>query len=426
MTLAMLVAGEPSFTDDRLILPRASTPWEMAIDQTAQTFSPLPVPNAAIWNPDTCPEHMLSWLAVNLSVDLWRADWPVWKKRQVCREAIELARVKGTRAALERYLRQVDAQVVSVITPPVKMFAGKSYTKAELDRFYSVMPQLRVYPYRNRNRNVFGKMFAGRGVGPGRFALVSVARTGRKTFLFDPLVESLVEIRALQFEERSETQNAIEITRAIAPGKPGNSFFAGSHAGRCAGLIGKRSTVHTVEVETSYIHKEGTRRLSTIEPGLEPVLVRHERGTDKWQGRGGKAFAGRSAGKFACPSDAWLHSYTLVRLHDPSRTPALRHGARAFAGDRVGIRAHTAHVRIKVEIPHRKRTMFAGRHASRAYARPIDTRIRDAALEAVHVSKAAHEKILVSFQNWREPTFGDALTLDGKRRLGGLIPRKAS
>lgn len=408
------------------LLPSASSPWEMAVEEAGATFSPLPVPNASLWNADTCPEHMLSWLAVNLSVDLWRADWPVWKKRLVCREAIRLARIKGTRAALERYLAQVDAEVVSVVTPPVKMFAGKSYTKDELDRFYAVMPQLRIYPYRNRNRNVFGKMFAGRGVGPGRFALVSVARTGRRTFLFDPLDNSSTELVTLQFEERSETQNAIEITRVVTPGRPGNSLFAGFHAGRHAGRIAKRSIVHTVEVETSYIHREGTRRLSTIEPSFEPIQVRQERGTDRWQGRGGKFFAGRSAGKFACPSDAWLHVFTLVRLHDPSRSPALRHGARAFAGDRVGIRAHTAHVRIRIDIPHRPRTMFAGRHAGRVYARPIDTSIRDAALQAVHVSKSAHEKILVSFQNWREPTFGDALPLDSNRRLGGLIPRKAS
>jgi len=422
----LLFANTVPFTNNDSLVPASSTPWEFAVEQAGQTFSALSVPNAALWNADTCPEHMLSWLAVSLSVDLWRPDWPVWKKRLVCREAVQLARIKGTRAALERYLTQADAELVSVITPPVKMFAGKSYTKVELDRFYSVMPQLRIYPHRLRNRNVFGKMFAGRGVGPGRFALVSVARTGRRTFLFDPLDGTSIELVTLQFDTRSEFQSAVEITRVVTPGKPGNALFAGFHAGIHAGVVAKRSVVHTVEVVTSYLHQEGTRRLSTIEPSFEPILVRQERGTDRWQGRGGKFFAGRTAGRFACPSDAWLHVYSLVRLHDPARSPALRHGARAFAGDRVGIRPHTAHVRVRISIPHRERTMFAGRHAGRVFARPVDTRIRDAALEAVQVSKSAHEKILVSFQNWREPTFGDALPLDGNRRFGDLIPRKAS
>lgn len=410
----------------RSLLPQPSTAWELAVEGAGSTFSPLPVPNASLWNPDTCPEHMLGWLAYNLSVDLWDPSWPVWKKRKAVREAVELARIKGTRAALERYLAQVDAELVSVITPPVKMFAGKSYTKEELDQFYSVMPQLRVYPHRKRNRNVFGKMFAGRGCGPGRFALFSIARTGRRTFMFDPLDETLTELVTLQLEERSTEQNVIERTRVVIPGRPGNTLFAGFHAGRFAGRIEKRSIVYTFEVVTSYIHREGTRRLSTIEPAFEALSVRQERGTDRWQGRGGKLFAGRTAGRFACPSDAWLHVYTLVRLHDPSRTPALRHGARWFAGDRNGIRPHTAYIRVKIEIPYRNHTLFAGRFASRAYARPIDTRVRDAALQAVHVSMSAHEKILVSFQNWREPTFGDALPLDGTRRFGDLIPRKAT
>lgn len=406
------------------LLPDQSYAWEKAVERAGASFSPLPVPNGDLWNPDRCPEHMLAWLAVNLSVDLWRAEWPAWKKRQVCREALINARLKGTRAALERYLGQVEAEVVSVTTPPVKMFAGKSYTKDELDRFYSVMPQLRIYPHRNRNRNVFGKFFAGNGCGPGRFALPSVARTGRRSYLFDPLDNSLTELGSAQMETRSITEQAIQRTRVVTPGIPGNALFAGFFAGAFAGEVHRRSVVHTVEIDINYLHTESKLRLSTIEPSFEPVSVRHVRGTEAWRGRGGKFYAGRSAGFFAAPSDAWLHVFSMVRLHDPSRSPALRHGARWFAGDRLGIHAHTAEIRVKIDIQYRKHTFFAGAFANRVFARPVDTRVRDAALEAVHVSKAAHEKILVSFQNHKEPTFGDAIKLDGTLTFGSLIPRR--
>jgi hypothetical protein len=411
------------------LLPQASTQWELAAEEAAATFSPLPVPNGSLWNPDTCPEHMLGWLAFNLSVDLWNPGWPVWRKRQVIRDAIQNARLKGTRAGLERYLAQVDARLVSLVTPPLKMFAGKSYTKANLDRFYAVMPQLRIYAHRNRNRHVFGKMFAGRGVGPGRFALISIARTGRQTYLFDPLDNSLTKLVTQQIENFSETRSKTEVTRVVTPGKPGNRFFAGGRhgfAGQFLGKIEKPSIVRTVSLDTDYVHTDSSLRLSTVDPSFEPLSVRYENGHETWRGAPGKFFAGRSCGhrKFAVPSAAWLHEFQMVRLHDPDRTPALRHGSRCFAGNRIGIAAHTAHIRVQVNIPHRKHTFFAGRSASRVFARPVDHRVINATLEAVHVAKAAHEKILVSFQLRREPTFGDALPLDGSRRLGQLIPRR--
>lgn len=407
------------------VLPGAMSRYAKAIDEAAGRFDPLPVPVGELWNPETCPEHMLPWLAVSLSVDLWRPEWPVWRKRKACRDALQNARLKGTLAGMERYLAQVDAEVVSVTTPPVKAFAGKSYTKEELDRFYGVMPQLRIYPNRNRNRDVFGRVFAGTGCGPGRFAFPSVATTGRRAFIFDPLDDSLTALTAIQLEERNETRGAVERTRVVKAGEPGDAMFAGGFANRAAGVVAKRSTVYTVDVNSDYIHSESRLRVSTIAPSFQPLDIRYERGSDIWRGRPGKAYAGLGAGRFASPSDAWLHGFAYVRLYDPARTPALRHGSRHFAGDRIGIPAHTAHVRIKINIPHRRGTAFAGHFAGRAFARPVDTSVRDAALEAVHVAKSAEQKILVTFQNWRVPTFGDAVRLGDGRRFSDLIPRSA-
>jgi hypothetical protein len=409
------------------LLPAASTAWERAVEEAGATFENLPVPIADLWNPEKCPEHMLPWLAATLSVDLWRAEWPVWKKRQVVREAIQLARIKGTRAALERYLRQVDAELVHIITPPVKMFLGKSMTKEELDRFYAVMPQLRLYPHRNRNKHVFGKMFLARGLGPGRFLLPSVAYTGRRAYLFDPLTGEEKLLTTIQLEEKAETRAAIESTRIVEPGDPGNAFFLGGSKGflgRHLGVVNKRSVVYAVETSNDYLHSDSELRLSTISPSNTPLDTRFERGTETWQGPGGKFYLGRGLGKYLVPSEAWRHAFAVVRLHDAVRTPMFHRGARWFLGNRLGVAPHTAHIRVRINQQHRKNTFFLGRHLDRVHLRPIDTRRRDAALEAIHVSKAAHEKILVSFQLYRERRFADQIRLGTRKPFSTLIPRE--
>lgn len=409
------------------LLPASSTAWERAVEEAGATFEMLPVPVGDIWNPETCPEHMLPWLAASLSIDLWRAEWPAWKKRQVIRESIQLARIKGTRAALERYLRQVDAELVHIITPPVKMFLGQSMTKEELDRFYAVMPQLRLYPYRNRNRHVFGKMFMGRGLGPGRFLLPSVAYTGRRAYLFDPLTGEERLLTTIQLEQKTETRAAIESTRVVESGDPGNAFFlSGSKGflGRHLGVVNKRSVVYTIETSSDYLHSESELRLSTVSPSLTPLDTRFERGTDTWQGPGGKFYLGRSLGKYLVPSEAWRHAFAVVRLHDPVRTPMFHRGARWFLGGRLGVAPHTAHIRVRIKQQHRKHTFFLGQQLDHVYLRPIDTRRREDALEAVHVAKAAHEKILVSFQLFRQRTFGDRVLMGSGSRFSTLIPRE--
>ena len=62
----------------------------------------LPVPNRHLWNPDQCPEEMLGYLAWGLGVDVWDADWSEERRRENCRQAVALARMKGTPEAVFR------------------------------------------------------------------------------------------------------------------------------------------------------------------------------------------------------------------------------------------------------------------------------------------------------------------------------------
>jgi len=67
----------------------------------------FPIASAArdLWNPQTCPAHLLPWLAWALSVDDWDPEWPEATRRRVIAESVEIHRHKGTVASVRRILR---------------------------------------------------------------------------------------------------------------------------------------------------------------------------------------------------------------------------------------------------------------------------------------------------------------------------------
>lgn len=78
------------------LLPPGHTPAEHAIEASVERAGALPVPLRALWTPETCPERLLPWLAWALALDGWKDYWPLSVKRQRLREAIRIARHKGT------------------------------------------------------------------------------------------------------------------------------------------------------------------------------------------------------------------------------------------------------------------------------------------------------------------------------------------
>lgn len=72
----------------------------------------LPVPLRALWNPDTCPAHLLPWLAWALSIDAWKDYWPEHIKRARVRTAIAIQRSKGTSKSVRQVVEAFGGQVV--------------------------------------------------------------------------------------------------------------------------------------------------------------------------------------------------------------------------------------------------------------------------------------------------------------------------
>lgn len=71
----------------------------------------LPVPLRTLWNPRTCPAHMLPFLAWAFSVDHWSPDWPEHVKRDVIAASFAVHRIKGTRLAVDRALEAMGVDV---------------------------------------------------------------------------------------------------------------------------------------------------------------------------------------------------------------------------------------------------------------------------------------------------------------------------
>lgn len=78
------------------LLPPNASELERQLEQATARQGNLPVPLRELWNPDTCPEHLLPWLAWSLSLDSWQPYWPVAVKRERIKRAIEIQRRKGT------------------------------------------------------------------------------------------------------------------------------------------------------------------------------------------------------------------------------------------------------------------------------------------------------------------------------------------
>ena len=97
------------------ILPPNATQAELACERGIAATRPDLTPVAALMNPDTCPKHLLPWLAWSLSVDFWDGGWSEDTKRASIREAVGIHRVKGTLQSVRRALKAAgygDATVV--------------------------------------------------------------------------------------------------------------------------------------------------------------------------------------------------------------------------------------------------------------------------------------------------------------------------
>lgn len=90
------------------ILKPNATEHDRALEQAIRKGRPDLTPIATLMNPDTCPAHLLGWLAWSLSVDVWEPAWSETTKRSVLSASLEVHRKKGTVGSVRRALEGIS------------------------------------------------------------------------------------------------------------------------------------------------------------------------------------------------------------------------------------------------------------------------------------------------------------------------------
>jgi phage tail P2-like protein len=128
------------------ILPPSSTKWEIAEDLVSAERRPL---DASIirklWSPWECPEEFLPYLAWGLGLEIWKDEWPLWKKREIIAKIWQLKRLKTTPEGIRQYTNLVDSEPVEFKRPKHKMWWVPSMTDAERHALMAKMPEIRLY-----------------------------------------------------------------------------------------------------------------------------------------------------------------------------------------------------------------------------------------------------------------------------------------
>lgn len=92
------------------LLPPNSTTQERAIEGASARMADVPVHLRKLWNPDTCPENLLAWLAWAFSVE-FGTGWSEVQKRNAIKRSIVVRRHMGTIGAIRETLNGLFSDV---------------------------------------------------------------------------------------------------------------------------------------------------------------------------------------------------------------------------------------------------------------------------------------------------------------------------
>lgn len=419
------------------LLPRNRTRFEEAFEQASVRGTALPVPIRDVKKPLKTPLPALPFLAWELSTDLWGKGWLPEKKRAVAQQSISLHRIKGTLAGIKAHVSILGGEVVHAIVPPNKFFPGKSATKAERNAWLATMPQVRIFPFRDKGREHYGaywnssyktgpKAFLGAGApaSPAASGSASVAcffpaattapqRLGRNAYAYHMGTEYKLQWRQQQTGLEAIATPAEETLQW--PGTRQQVWFAGDKPR--AQVVLQRSTAVS-RYYTIALDRAGVRfdfHVHAIPAGLKPVSVTPDRIKEKGKAYG--LFAGQPlAGEFV-DQQAWLRLYESFYLHDKQSLPRKQTRLPHIGFVRLGWPAY--HARLDV--------LYLGRQPFRRFQRFVDgftvasDPARIASLrQSVVTSKAARDKIWINTRVHRLPRIGDPITV-GQYEVGQHI-----
>ncbi|KAF1021889.1 MAG: hypothetical protein GAK30_01578 [Paracidovorax wautersii] len=97
-------------TNAATLLPPNATDLDRAAALVVANISDIPAPIRSVWNPYTCPEALLPWLAYAYAVDEWDDTWTPQVKRDVIAQSIQVKRYKGTYGAVQSAITAMGLQ----------------------------------------------------------------------------------------------------------------------------------------------------------------------------------------------------------------------------------------------------------------------------------------------------------------------------
>lgn len=94
------------------LLPPSSTALERNLEKVTARMANIPTPLRTLWNPETCPEELLPWLAWSLGLSAWKPYWPLNIKRAILKVAIDTKRQQGTVKSVRDVVNAFGASIM--------------------------------------------------------------------------------------------------------------------------------------------------------------------------------------------------------------------------------------------------------------------------------------------------------------------------
>ncbi len=93
------------------LLPPGSTALQKALERVGSEMLDIPILVRAVKSADESPLQFLPWLAWERSLDNWSSDWSEAVRRERVRQAIPIARRKGTAASVRAVVQSFGGSV---------------------------------------------------------------------------------------------------------------------------------------------------------------------------------------------------------------------------------------------------------------------------------------------------------------------------
>jgi hypothetical protein len=419
------------------LLPPNATRWERAYGAETGRVTAIPVPVEDVWRWDSCPSHILPWLAWALSVDIWDKFWPDTQKRSIIKESFHLHFKKGTLYAIRRYLNYAGANLVQAIVPPDKAYPGKSLTPEERQKWLERFPQIRLFEFLDRGIWTYGAFVSG---GAHKIRKTFFGDNNRASYIFPYRTdaETRLGLRAFYWDQgphplatgvnlqmrwipkdRDIMQNILlNYEQGFVPSTEVQAVFLSGDA-RAFNFHGKMFPLRSeaparifsiVRLSDPISTEHGLVYDWALAPKLRPIEIVPEKVAEPGTMRRGiHIFLGmpgtwlnlktRTRHQIKCflqgylpPTTAHLRLFDRLHLHDPRRLPDGRNPAVYLNHVRLGLPAYHAILGTQIR---GKRTLWQANQFVYGYTVASDMRPLAIARDAVLRSKSQRDKILM-------------------------------